>query len=111
MTDDNSITLFQYKKLHEAIMDIAEGVCDALQKHSIAKLMKIDNPTFEQLVDICNGIVELLEGDNGHHLADATEVMRVVTEVSRAITEQCNTTLVDCTTHLEDILERTKLKK
>lgn len=110
MAEDNSITLFQYKKLHEAIMDIAQDVCDALQKHSIAKLMKIDNPTFEQLVDICNGIVELLEGDNSHHLADATEVMKVVTEVSGAITNQCNKTLVDCTSHLEDILERTKLK-
>ena len=110
MIDENSITLFQYKKLYQAIMEIAEDVCGALQKHSIAKLMQIDNPTFEQLVVICNGIVELLEGEDGHHLTDAKEVMKVVAEVSRAITDQCNNTLVDCTTHLEDILERAKKK-
>jgi len=106
MDEENSITIFQYKKLYEAIMEIAEAVCDALQKHSIAKLMQIDNPSFEQLVVICNSIVELLDGDDGRHLDDATEVMRVVTEVSRGITDKCNTTLIDCTTHLEDILER-----
>jgi hypothetical protein len=96
------------QEIYKRIIGIAELVCNLVQKHSVGKLMQIENPTFQEMVLICEALIELLEDVEHNVLNNSAEIMRVIGEVSVGVTNQCDTTLIDCVAHLEDLLQIAK---
>jgi len=96
------------EKLYGDINRVASYVCGTLRKKaSIQELKEHNDPTFEEIRDICLDLkTKLSEYDDKDNRIDrAEELITVIDEIIYAISEEDNAMIVDCICHLDQFVE------